>query len=378
MARAQASGTIKCPHCRQPLPEGSRFCLSCGRPVGSPATAAAHEPESKRPQRPRGHWPLTLALLAMLIGGLALAAYGLVAATGEGGGQTPGQRPLARAGIGADGHELPPEAGNATTDAITLPDETEPGSGGSDETDDGGGPHDGNPPATGIASPDQALAAAFGLAEGETVVPCSAADPGDTLCYLTYLTNVKQGRYLYQVGLPFSEPFAWALVEQQGDGTFETTQTADFDFEGDGTLPFSPTGAMAGLTFTSELLDDHPTDRLDDGSSPLPAGATEVYLFVRYTGLQPSDDATVTLDGDGSSLGDPAAIEIEPSGEGWVTFRIAGHDGAQLSAGTYTAAVLLNRAVIARASLVVADPTSDAGLGIYDEQSAIKFVRLVE
>lgn len=34
--------------------------------------------------------------------------------------------------------------------------------------------------------------------------------------------------------------------------------------------------------------------------------------------------------------------------------------------------------VIARASLAVADPTSDAGLGIYDEQSAVKFVRLVE
>ena len=66
MAKTRASGTIKCPHCRQPVPEGSRFCLFCGAPVGSPARAA------------RGRSLLMLGLLAMLIGGVGLAAMRLV------------------------------------------------------------------------------------------------------------------------------------------------------------------------------------------------------------------------------------------------------------------------------------------------------------
>jgi len=332
MAKAGASGTIKCPHCRQPMPEGSRFCLFCGAPMGSSARAA------------RGRWLLTLGLLAMLIGGVGLAAWGLVSGTVGGGEEAGNMTPLARTGLGDEGHELALDPG----DAITPGDETEPGSGRGDEADGGG-----SPPATGVASPAQALAAAFGLGEGETAVPCSAAVFGDALCYLPYLTNLEQGRYLYQVGLPFSEPFAWALVEQQGDGTFKTTQTADFDFEGDGTPPFSPGGPMAGITFTSELLDERPTDRLDDGSNPLPAGATEVYLFIRYNGLQASDEATITLDWDGSSISEPSAIDVDPSGEGWVTSRLVWDDGAEISAGTYTVTVLLNGAAIARASLAV-------------------------
>jgi endogenous inhibitor of DNA gyrase (YacG/DUF329 family) len=40
MAKAKASGTVKCPHCRQPVPEGSRFCLFCGAAVRHPAGGA--------------------------------------------------------------------------------------------------------------------------------------------------------------------------------------------------------------------------------------------------------------------------------------------------------------------------------------------------
>ncbi len=73
MAKTEASGTFKCPHCRQAVPEGSRFCLFCGAPVGSPGGAG------------HGRSLLTLALLAMFIGGVALAAWGLVLGTvGEG------------------------------------------------------------------------------------------------------------------------------------------------------------------------------------------------------------------------------------------------------------------------------------------------------
>jgi hypothetical protein len=69
MAKTEASGTFKCPHCRQAVPEGSRFCLFCGAPVGSPGMAG------------HGRSLLTLALLAMFIGGLALAAWGLASGT---------------------------------------------------------------------------------------------------------------------------------------------------------------------------------------------------------------------------------------------------------------------------------------------------------
>jgi hypothetical protein len=37
MTKAKASGTIKCPHCRHPVPDGSRFCLFCGAPLGTAA-----------------------------------------------------------------------------------------------------------------------------------------------------------------------------------------------------------------------------------------------------------------------------------------------------------------------------------------------------
>ena len=40
MTKTKASGTIKCPHCRHPVPDGSRFCLFCGAPLGSPGRAA--------------------------------------------------------------------------------------------------------------------------------------------------------------------------------------------------------------------------------------------------------------------------------------------------------------------------------------------------
>jgi hypothetical protein len=287
-----------------------------------------------------------LGLLATLIGGVAVAAYGLVSAVG--GGETGHMTPLARAGLGADGNDLTLDAEDATTDAITPGDETQAGGDGGDEPDGGG-----SPPATGVATPDQALAVAFDLGEGETIVACSAADLDNALCYLPYLTNLAEGRYLYQVGLPFSEPIAWALVEQQGDGTFATTQTADFDSQGDGTPPFSPGGPMAGVTFTSALVDDQPTDRLDDGSNPLFAGATEVFVFVRYTGLQPSDEAIITLDWDGSPIGEPGVIDIDPSGDGWATLRVVEDDGTELSLGTAVVTVLLNGAAIAQASVAV-------------------------
>lgn len=374
MDEAKQPDSLKCSHCGQPLPEGSRFCLVCGTPVGSQGAATGPEAEAKREDHPNVRTAeggsgsaaaeapvppsarngtqrslLTLGLLGILIGGVALAAYGLVSATG--GDERAGTSPLARAGPGSDTRDAPPDAETGTTEALT-PAETQPGSVGSDETDDGGS-SEGDPPATGAASPAQTLGEAFGLAEGETAVPCDAADFDDALCYLPYLTNLEQGRYLYQVGLPFSEFFAWALVEQQGDGTFATTQTADFDFEGDGTPPFSPGGAMAGVTFTSELLDDRPTDRLDDENYPAPAGTVEVYLFVRYTGIEASGEATLILDQDGSPLGELAAVDIDPSGEGSVTFRIAQDDGTEIPAGIYTATVLLNGSPIARGSVAV-------------------------
>ncbi len=252
----------------------------------------------------RGRSLLILGLLAMLIGGVSVAVWALVSASG---------------GRGEDSDELY---------------------------------RGGKPPATGIASPAGALAKAFSLGEGETAVPCSAAALSDTICYLPYLMNLEQGRYLYEVGPPFSEPFAWALVEQQGDGTFATTETAEFDFEGDGTPPFSPGGAMASVTFSSGLLDDQPIDRFDDGINPLPIGATEAYVFIRYSGLQASDRASVTLDWDGWPTGESSAVDIDPSGEGWATFHLAGYDFGKIST-VYTATVLLNGAAIARASLEV-------------------------
>ena len=353
MSRGGAPGTVKCPKCRQPLPEGARFCLVCGAPVGSPAREEGSESGGDDTQRrkdrsggastdKRRNWHLTLVLLGMLIGGVALTANGLMSAADGGGGDASGVGPLARASLTPDTRESLPDPGDATTDTIA------PGEDGRD------GPGSGiSPPTTGIASPDLALASAFGLAAGETVVPCATAEFGDALCRMSYLTNIEQGRYLYQVGSPFSEPFAWALVEQQGDGTFTTTQMADFDFEGDGTLPFSPGGAMAGVTLTSELLDNRPTDRLDDGNNALPAGATEVLVYIRYTGLQVSDEATTTLDWDGSPIGEPETIDKDPSGDGWAALRIANDDGADLAAGTYTVTVTLNGATIARARLAV-------------------------
>lgn len=91
MTRAGASGIVKCPRCRQPLPEGARFCLVCGAPVGSPRRANGSKTGAAGPQRLRGRSGsssadgshcrlLTLGLLATLVGGVALAAYGVLSA----------------------------------------------------------------------------------------------------------------------------------------------------------------------------------------------------------------------------------------------------------------------------------------------------------
>ena len=61
----------------------------------------------------------------------------------------------------------------------------------------------------------------------------------------------------------------------------------------------------------------------------------------------------MTLDRDGSPLGEPAAIDIDPSGEGWVAFPLAEDDGTEITQGTYTATVFLNGTAIARASTAV-------------------------
>ena len=103
MSRGDASHTLKCPKCRHPLPEGARFCLVCGTPVGSPARESGSESRADNTLRRQGRrggastgkghrWHLTLVLLGMLIGGVALTAYGLVSAAGGGGGDAPGVR----------------------------------------------------------------------------------------------------------------------------------------------------------------------------------------------------------------------------------------------------------------------------------------------
>ena len=54
---------------------------------------------------------------------------------------------MARTNLGADAHDLVLDAGDASTETVTPGDETEPGSGGSDEPDGG------SPPVTGAAIP---------------------------------------------------------------------------------------------------------------------------------------------------------------------------------------------------------------------------------
>ncbi len=73
MADAKASGTIKCPQCRQPVPEGSRFCLFCGARVGHLART-----EGSR-------LFLALSLLVLLTHCIGLAARDFVSARGEDG-----------------------------------------------------------------------------------------------------------------------------------------------------------------------------------------------------------------------------------------------------------------------------------------------------
>jgi hypothetical protein len=199
----------------------------------------------------------------------------------------------------------------------------------------------------------QALAKAFELTPGQTVEPCATADVADTLCYIPFLMNLEDGRFLHLVGAPFSEVFAWALVEEQPKGTFTATETATYDYEGDGTPPFAVQGSLAGLVFTSGVENDLPVDRADEGNSPMPAGATELTVFVRYSGLGAFDSATVVVERDGLRVGEPSTIVVAPGGEGTGTVVLGAPGGEPLPAGAYTATVILKGQQIALARAVV-------------------------
>lgn len=216
-----------------------------------------------------------------------------------------------------------------------------------------GTPDDVSPPATGPATIEEALAGAFDVPNAASVADCATADFADSLCYSPYLTNLDAGRYLFLIGAPFSEVFAWALVEQQGDGTYLTTETATYDFEGDGSPPFDIDGPMAAVQFTSDVIEGQPIDRIDDGNSPLPPDATEMTVYVRYAGFDAFDSATVVVMLDGARVGDPSAISTDTSGEGFGTIVIGDAEGGTVAPGTYTATLIRDGVAIAEASAVV-------------------------
>ncbi len=246
---------MKCPSCGEKVPESSRFCLACGAWVGGASEPVAPQrtlyTADGRPVRRTGtpisghavrkeRGLVTLGLIAALVAGVVLVACGLVLAASGGSGDATPVSPLAGAGLGADTREAPPEPGASGTDVLAPGDQP--------ATDCCQPPGDESPASGSVVpgDPAGALGDAFGLGEGETVEDCASADFADSLCYSPYLANLVNGRYVFQIGAPFSEFFAWALVERQSDGAFKVVDTADFDFEGDGTPPFSLDGAMAG------------------------------------------------------------------------------------------------------------------------------------
>lgn len=265
----------------------------------------AEQPAGKR------RWIVALAILAALVLALAAGGYTLLANTDSGG------------LVVVEGKLTPSEV------------ETEP------------------PSAEVATGSSKALAEAFELTPGQTVEACATADVADTLCYIPFLMNLEDGRFVYLVGAPFSEVFAWALVEEQPDGIFEATETADYDFEGDGTPPFALDGPLAGLVFTSAVQDELPTDRIDDGNSPMPAGATEMAVFLRYTGLGAFDSATVVIERDGVRVGEPSTIVVAPGGAGTGSVVLGLPGGEVIPAGAYKATVILEGHEIAEARAAV-------------------------
>jgi hypothetical protein len=213
-------------------------------------------------------------------------------------------------------------------------------------------PDGASPPATGPATIEEALALEF-EAEASKVSDCATATFDDTLCYAPYLTNLEAGRYLMLVGAPFSEVFAWALVEQQGDGTYLTTQVEPYDFEGDGEPPFEVDGPMASVQFTSEVIDGWPVDRIDDGNSALTSDATQMTVYVRYSGFGAYDSATLMVTLDGARVGEPSVINIDPSGDGYGTIVIGAPDGGAVAIGAYHATVILDGVTVAEADAAV-------------------------
>ena len=209
------------------------------------------------------------------------------------------------------------------------------------------------PPAGSNLTPEAALAETFELGPNDSVVDCGVAEMDDTLCYIPYMTNIADGRYLFHVGIPFSEFTSWALVERGEDGAFTTTRTAPFELEGDGSPPFEIEGEMAGVFFTSATEDEIALDRLDTRNNPLPAGAPEIITYIRYTGLNPFDTASVVIRLNGAAVSEPSRLQIHGSGEGTGTIVLGGSDGETVFPGAYEATVIVQGREFARAEATV-------------------------
>ncbi len=79
---------------------------------------------------------------------------------------------------------------------------------------------------TGSSTPDEALAVALEEPGGfDPTCEDPAPQPGDIWTVL-HSFDPDAGRYVYLVGLAFSEFGMWALVEERTDGCFEVTALA--------------------------------------------------------------------------------------------------------------------------------------------------------
>lgn len=204
-----------CFNCGAETEEGAAYCGSCGTRLEGEAPTAPSRP----PVRAGFPWAILVAIVVVVVivaGGVAL--FGVLAGDDDDEERLPGAEEQERVEAAPSPTVAPTIQATAAVETTPAPDESprvEPTS---------------VPPAAGHATPEDAIAAYLQEYGVDYTGDCAFIDlDTDIGLYCSMLWEDRGDQLIYDIGLAFSEPDTWLLLEVQGEtGGWLVVDTAEF------------------------------------------------------------------------------------------------------------------------------------------------------